>query len=108
MRRGELRRRTTFTRLLHALPEANALLRIVSAAGHVHQPDLVGFAFMLSAERHEHAELRTGSECAHDRTLLLVIHVAERNRDAGERGLREALLKDTLRAVARSCMRHLV
>src|SRR5262245_16392530 len=61
---------------------------------------------MFATKWHEHAVLGSCTKCAHNRYLLLVIHVRERAGDSRHRCLSEVLLKNTLGSMPGSSVRH--
>jgi len=105
---GEELRRLCGIGLFHSLPKSDAFARIVSGARHINKSNVIGFRFVVATKRHEYAILRAGTERAHYCYLLLVIHVRKRAGDARYRGLSEVLLKNALRSMTRSGMRHLM
>src|SRR5262249_57903282 len=91
--------------LFHSLPKSDAFARIVSGARHVNKSNVIRFRFVLTTKWHENAILRAGTERAHYRYLLLVIHVRKRASHARHRGLSKILLKNALRSMTRSSVR---
>src|SRR5262245_11390085 len=99
---GEELRRLCGIGLFHSLPKSDAFMWVVSGPRHINKSNVIRFRFVLATKRHEYAILCAGTKRAHNRYLLLVIHVRERAGHPCHGGLSKVLLKNALRSMARS------
>jgi len=83
----------------HPLPEADSRFRVVAGAGHVDEPDAVGFALHVAAEGEEHAELGARTEEGKDRAAGRGVEAPKGGGDSKKPDLRELFLEHALGAV---------